>query len=187
MKKIVWIVLIIVLIFLGGYIFLNRGTKSDITDELFKIAETDTTGVTTEDTVPANTVTTSIVATTTIPIVKEKKTIVAPVGQGLSITGALGTGVEGRVLVGEASEFGKDVGRVYCVITVTGANGPTEVAHVWYFNDQEKANTTLPIKYKKHRTWSYKTIHPQHVGNWRVDVINRSGKVLKSFSFVIGE
>lgn len=177
MKKYIGVILGTLLVLLAGYIFLTRDTKSDITADLTEIAETAEMETVTTDTVA--------VTVTTLPVIEKKETIVAPADQGLSVTGALGTGVEGRALVGEAAEFGADVGRVYCVITVSGANVPTEVAHAWYFKDQERARTNLPIKYKKHRTWSYKTIHPQHVGSWRVDVVDRSGNVLKSFPFVV--
>ena len=190
MKKYIGIILAVLLVLLAGYIFLTRDTKSDITADLTEIAETaemeTVTADTTEDPISPTTINTTTMPTaTTVPIVEKKETIATPSAQGVSVTGALGTGVEGRALVGEAVEFGKDIGRVYCVITVSGANVPTEVAHVWYYKDQEKARTNLPIKYKKHRTWSYKTIHPQHVGSWRVDVVDASGNVLRSFSFVI--
>lgn len=181
MKKYMGIILGVLLVLLAGYIFLTRDSKPDITADLTEIAETTEMETVTTDTVAV----TATVTTTTLPVVKEKEIIVAPIARGLSVTGALGTGVEGRTLVGEAIEFGNDVGRVYCVITVSGADKPTEVAHVWYYKDQEKARTNLPIKYKKHRTWSYKTIHPQHVGDWQVDVVDSSGNVLKSFAFVI--
>jgi Protein of unknown function (DUF2914) len=192
MKKAMWISLTIVLVILGSYMFLTRDTGLSISDELMEIAEKSIrdrntteaevkaeTKVEVVKAIPidtAPTTTTTTITTTTLPVV---------VGQGLSVTGALGTGVENRTLIEESTQFGAYVGRVYCLITVSGADQPTEVETVWYYKDKEKARTELPIKYKKHRTWSYKTIHPQQVGDWRVDVVDSSGNVLKSLSFVV--
>jgi hypothetical protein len=169
MKRKIIVALVVLLALVGGYFYVRilLDAGSDIRDDI--------------------SVTTDTVTTDTLAVVEKKIPMVTQVAQGLSVEGGLGTGVENRALIGEAAEFGADVGRVYCLITVSGADRPTEVAHVWYFKDKEKARTALPIKYKKHRTWSYKTIHPQHAGDWRVDVVDMSGKVLKSFPFVIGE
>jgi|GEM_PF-2253341 len=187
MKRIIGTALVVLLLLFGGYMYVKilLDAGSDIKGDLSVTPITVTTStLTAEDTLTVDTVTTS-----TVPIaeeiVEEEETIVAPAAQGLSVTGALGTGVENRALIGEASEFSADVGRVYCLITVTGAEQPTEVTHVWYYKNQEKARTELSIKYKKHRTWSYKTIHPQHIGDWRVDVVDTAGNVLTSFPFVV--
>src|SRR5437660_8841993 len=51
---------------------------------------------------------------------------------------ALGTGVEARELVGEATEFDASVGRIYCWTRITSQNVPTTIKHVWYA-DGEKA------------------------------------------------
>ena len=36
-----------------------------------------------------------------------------------------------------------------------------------------------------YRSWSKKTIYPENIGKWRVDVMGQDGKVLGSRSFTI--
>ena len=43
---------------------------------------------------------------------------------------ALGTGVESRELVGEATEFDVSVGRIYCWTRINSQNVPTTINHV---------------------------------------------------------
>lgn len=188
MKRILGIIVIVLLVLLGGYIYIKilLDAGSEIKGELPTtpyMATPETAAM--EMVVEKETEKPEMVTTTTLAMIEEPETMVVPAAQGLVVSGALGTGVEDHVLVGEATEFGADVGRVYCLTTVTGADEPTQISHVWYYKDQEKARTELPIKYKKHRTWSYKTIHPEWVGNWRVDVVDAGGKVLKSFPFMV--
>ena len=95
---------------------------------------------------------------------------------------ALGTGVESRELVGEASEFDGSVGRVYCWTKINSQNIPTTIKHVWYTDEKEAAEVTLNITYPSTRTWSSKTIGP---GVWRVEVISETGEVLASTGFTV--
>ena len=95
---------------------------------------------------------------------------------------ALGTGVESRELVGEASEFDVSVGRVYCWTKINSQNVPTTIKHVWYTDEKEAAEVTLNINYPSTRTWSSKTIGP---GVWRVEVVSETGEVLASTGFTV--
>ena len=95
---------------------------------------------------------------------------------------ALGTGVESRELVGEATEFDVSVGRVYCWTKIIAQNVPTTIKHVWYTDEKEAAEVTLNVQYPSTRTWSSKTIGP---GKWRVEVLNETGEVLASTDFTV--
>ncbi|MGH7228418.1 MAG: DUF2914 domain-containing protein [Nitrospiraceae bacterium] len=95
---------------------------------------------------------------------------------------ALGTGVESRELVGEATEFDVSVGRVYCWTKVIAQNVPTTIKHVWYDNEENAAEVPLNIQYPSTRTWSNKVIRP---GKWRVDVVSETGDVLASTDFTV--
>ena len=95
---------------------------------------------------------------------------------------ALGTGVESRELVGEATEFDVSVGRVYCWTKITSQNVPTTIKHVWYTDEKEAAEVTLNVQYPSTRTWSSKTIGP---GVWRVEVVSETGEVLASTGFTV--
>lgn len=95
------------------------------------------------------------------------------------------TAIEDRVPVGEDTVFSNNVGQLYCFTQISGADGDTEIAHVWYFNGEEKARVNLTIKGQTWRTWSSKKIAETWVGPWRVDVMDGNGNVLVSKDFEI--
>ena len=95
---------------------------------------------------------------------------------------ALGSGVESRELVGEATEFDVSVGRVYCWTKIVSESVPTTVKHVWYVEGQKAADVTLDVKYPSTRTWSSKAIG---AGKWRVEVVSETGEVLGSTDFMV--
>lgn len=101
----------------------------------------------------------------------------------LTVETRLGTGVEERELIGEASTFPLSVDRVYCWTCVTGADEPTEITHVWYYGVEKMAEVALPVEYSRHRTWSYKTILPEWKGQWRVEILDAAGNKLDSIVF----
>lgn len=85
------------------------------------------------------------------------------------------------------TSFSADVGTLYCWTRIAGAEGETQVEHVWYYNDQEVARVPLRIAGSSWRTWSSKTIPAEATGSWRVDVVGPNGSVLKSESFTVTE
>jgi len=101
----------------------------------------------------------------------------------LTVETKLGTGIEERELIGEASTFPPSVGRVYCWTCVTGADEPTEITHVWYYGVEKMAEVALPVEYPRHRTWSHKTILPEWKGQWRVEILDAAGNKLDSTVF----
>jgi hypothetical protein len=77
------------------------------------------------------------------------------------------------------------IGKIYCFTKITGAQDPTQISHVWYFGDVERAQVSLPVGSANWRTWSSKTIQPNEVGQWFVDVVDANGKVLQTLQFKI--
>ncbi len=98
-----------------------------------------------------------------------------------------GTDVENRELVGTDITFTSDIGTVYCFTHITGAQDSTEIAHVWYYQNEEQARVNLQVGSSDWRTWSSKRILPSWVGDWDVRVEDAEGNVLGSSSFVINE
>ena len=96
---------------------------------------------------------------------------------------AICTNVESRACVDPKEEFSLPVDRLYCFTRITGAAGETEIAHVWYYGDVERARIPLAVRTASFRTYSYKTIQPHETGKWHVDVVDSSGKVLKTIPF----
>ncbi len=81
--------------------------------------------------------------------------------------------------------FPSNVGKLYCLTRVCGAQEDTEVTHVWFFGDIERARITLGIRSVNFRTYSSKIIRPQEIGSWRVDVLDSENRVLKVVEFAI--
>jgi hypothetical protein len=79
-----------------------------------------------------------------------------------------------------------DVGKVYCWMRITGADGETTIEHVWYKGDVEMARVPLTIAGSNWRTWSSKNIENIWTGDWRVDVVGPDGTVIRSVSFTVG-
>ncbi|MFA5140871.1 MAG: DUF2914 domain-containing protein [Elusimicrobiota bacterium] len=95
----------------------------------------------------------------------------------------IATGVEKRLPVGVASQFSPEMGQLVCWTKLTSLEAPTEIEHVWYFNEKEAGRMKLSVGAKTWRTWSRKTIAKTWIGSWRVDVVDLHGNVLKSVSF----
>jgi hypothetical protein len=95
------------------------------------------------------------------------------------------TGVEDRQSVGTDTTFANTVETVFCYTRITGAADTTLIAHVWYHNDEQKADVELTVKSNDWRTWSSKRIAPEWTGPWRVEVKGPNGEVLASESFAI--
>lgn len=97
------------------------------------------------------------------------------------------TGVEDRQPVGVDTTFSANVGSVYCYTQIEGAKDTTQIAHAWYYKDEEKAHIPLDVKSNDWRTWSSKTVLESWTGPWRVMIEDADGNVLATKSFVIRE
>jgi hypothetical protein len=90
-----------------------------------------------------------------------------------------------RQPLGAGTTFEASVGKLFCFTKITGAQGSTEISHIWYFGDTLKANVTLPVRSSSWRTYSSKRIMPHEIGDWHVDVLGPEGKILKTLEFKV--
>jgi len=97
----------------------------------------------------------------------------------------LATSIENREPVGADTVFSADVGTIFCFTQIDDASDTTQIEHVWYYKDQEKADIRLDVKSEEWRTWSSKTILQSWTGHWRVMVKGPDGNVLATKNFVI--
>ncbi|MFA5670536.1 MAG: DUF2914 domain-containing protein [Balneolaceae bacterium] len=97
----------------------------------------------------------------------------------------IGTGIDNGSLKNEGVLFDSDVATLYCLTTISGAKNNPTVKHVWYYNDEEKSSSSLVVRSANFKTWSSKKVWHTWVGKWRVDVVDKNGKVLASKSFTI--
>jgi len=98
---------------------------------------------------------------------------------------AICTGIEDRACVDPKEEFTMPVEKLYCFTRITGAAEDTEITHVWYFGDVERARISLAVRSSSYRTYSSKRIQAHETGKWHVDVLDDAGNVLKTISFSI--
>jgi hypothetical protein len=88
--------------------------------------------------------------------------------------------------VGEGNRFNAAVGKLYCFTRIIlFQDPPAEITHVWYFGEKERARVTLQVKSLNWRTYSSKSILPDDIGDWHVDILGPEGKVLSTLQFKI--
>ncbi len=90
-----------------------------------------------------------------------------------------------REPINVGSSFDASVGSLYCFTRITGAMTPTQITHVWYFGDTERASIRLSVRSASWRTKSSKRIQAHEIGNWHVEVLGPDGEVLETVAFRI--
>jgi len=99
--------------------------------------------------------------------------------------GAICRDVINREPVDVGTSFEASVAKLYCLTKITGAAGPTEITHVWYFGNTERARVSLDVNAASWRTYSSKIIQAHEVGAWHVDVLGPADELLQAFDFTI--
>ena len=95
------------------------------------------------------------------------------------------TNVAGLEPADSGTSFAATVGKLYCLTKVTGAQSPTQITHVWYFDGTERARVDLAVNSVSWRTYSSKIIRPHEMGAWKVDVLDSNGNILKTLEFEV--
>ncbi len=117
----------------------------------------------------------------------------ASIGEDESMT-ASGISVEDAVIcrdvvslepVGSGDVFTSDLKKLMCFTRVVGAKEDTEIIHNWYFGDKLLASISLHVGSDNWRTYSAKTLLPEHAGEWKVEIVLPDGQLLKKIYFVV--
>jgi hypothetical protein len=95
------------------------------------------------------------------------------------------TGIVNREPVDDTSGFPPSMEALYYFTEVRGAGTPTQITHIWYYQDRQMAEVPLSVDGPRWRTWSSKRILENWVGSWRVEAVDADGNVLSSQSFDI--
>lgn len=90
-----------------------------------------------------------------------------------------------RAPVDAIQTYPASVEKLFCFTRVTGAAADTTITHVWYLRGVEKSRIELLVRSSDWRTWSAKTIFPGSGGDWKVEVLDAEGKLLKSIAFTL--
>ena len=73
---------------------------------------------------------------------------------------------------------------LYCFTRVVGpADSNGSIKHVWYHNNVQVTEQKLPVKGERWRTYSKKPVAPGDAGDWRVEVLDSTGRLLKTVKF----
>ncbi|MHC1698484.1 MAG: DUF2914 domain-containing protein [Geobacteraceae bacterium] len=75
---------------------------------------------------------------------------------------------------------------IYCFTKVVAPeDGEREIVHAWYRNDELVSRFRLPVSGTTWRTYSKKLVTRDMAGDWRVEVLDSAGKLLKTTKFVL--
>lgn len=99
--------------------------------------------------------------------------------------GVITSQVSDRKPVDSLTSYSADIGKLYCFTHIVGAESDSKVTHVWYRGDEEMARVDLAVRSDNWRTWSSKTLLPEWTGDWRVDVLDADGTVLRTIAFTL--
>ncbi len=97
----------------------------------------------------------------------------------------VGTGVEKSEPLGAAEKFPASTEKVYCFIEATNIPKDMDVTFVWSLGGKEQFKISLPLKMgPRWRTFALKNLHGMK-GDWKVEIKDADGKLLKDVSFKV--
>ena len=125
------------------------------------------------------------VVAVTLPILAlAQEKMAQPAGDSLRVVrGVVTTAVVNREPSGDGSVFPPSTGALYYFTEVDGISTPTQITHIWYYQDQKMAEIPLSLEGPRWRTWSSKRILENWVGSWKVEAVDQSGNVLSFETF----
>lgn len=99
--------------------------------------------------------------------------------------GVITTQVENHRPVDRVQRWSAAAGPLYCFTRIVGVEEVTPIFHVWYRGDREMARVELRVRNSPFNTWSVKTLDAGWTGDWRVEVVDASGRRLRTIPFVL--
>lgn len=93
------------------------------------------------------------------------------------------TAIIDREPVDSVEAFPRQNGKLYCFTRIIGAEDSTMVYHVWYRGKQLMSRVELPVRSADWRTWSAKRFLEDWAGEWRVEIQDVDGNVLRVVGF----
>ncbi len=98
--------------------------------------------------------------------------------------------IESGIPVNPAKDFSHQLGAVFLMTRVEGyveENSSKLIYHHWKYKQNGKfisvAKVPLEIKSKSWRTWSRKRVTSNGIGDWKVEILDSDGKILKTVPF----
>ena len=127
----------------------------------------------------------SVMAQQTAPTMTPAPSVPAPTSSLEIARMEICGNVMDRKPVDVSSTFTANQDKVYCYLEFKDVKKETTVNVVWALGQNEMGKIPLTIKpYAKFRTWANKSINGMK-GDWKVDVMDDSGAVLKTATFKV--
>lgn len=102
------------------------------------------------------------------------------------IRAAVCLGIDRREPQEIAEKFSKDVGKLCCFSHIKSGGKRLNIVHKWYHKYKLISSIALRVKGDNWRTYSYKTIAPDMVGEWKVEIVNsENDEVLQLLKFLV--
>ena len=99
---------------------------------------------------------------------------------------ATGSNIVNRSIEIPDSVFSLDIERIYCLTNIRNWNDSKIIYHKWYQEGELKSLIIMDIgRSFNWRTWSYISVYPERVGDWKVVVEDSLGVRYDSLSFKI--
>jgi hypothetical protein len=98
---------------------------------------------------------------------------------------AISVDVIDREPVDPGNAFPASVAKLYCYTKIAGAESLSDITHVWYYGDTERARITLAVNGNPWRTYSSKRLQLYEVGLWHVDILDAIGNTMETVKFDI--
>ena len=98
-------------------------------------------------------------------------------------TASVCTSIADREPLDAGNRFSVSAGKLYCFSKIADIQASTEVVHVWYYGQTERARVSLGVNPPAWRTFSSKNIQAHEVGSWRVEILDASGNLLETVNF----
>ena len=99
---------------------------------------------------------------------------------------SIGSNIVNRSIEISDSVFSLDIERIYCLTHLRNWNDSKIIYHKWYQEGELRSKISLEIgRSFNWRTWSYITVYPERVGDWKVIVEDSIGVRYDSLSFKI--
>ena len=93
--------------------------------------------------------------------------------------------IENREPVGIAASFPATQEKVYCYVEFKDVPQDSTITYVWKLGQNDMGKVTQQVKKtSRWRTWANKSLDGMK-GDWKVDVLDESGAVLKSATFKV--
>ena len=99
------------------------------------------------------------------------------------VDGTITSAIENQMPADKIESYRADFGKLFCFTRIVGAQEDTVVTHVWYFQDNELARVTLPVRSSDWRTYSSKRFLPQWAGEWSVVVLDGEQNEIATIPF----